>query len=339
MSRKDRGRLRDWLVAGAFIRVMRRIPPQERDGRPVRLHAGEPPDTVARELPATDRWERVVLAALAVTALGGVAFMVLYVAFPDTQLLGLSLGGALVAAAVAAVAAGKRVVPQEKAVDAYHDFGDPDAQIEVGEVVRRGREGISRRGMLLGAAGAAGTTVGAAALFPLASLGPRVDDLLHETPWTAGRRVVDAEGRPLRADDVPAEEFRTGFPEGATQQELGSPVVLVRVPPGELQDRTGATREGIVAFSKICTHAGCAISMYRHPKFTDTQPEPALVCPCHYSTFSVLQGGKVLFGPAGRPLPRLPLRVNAAGELVAAGDMVGNPGPSWGGVRQKGRRT
>ena len=91
--------------------------------------------------------------------------------------------------------------------------------------------------------------------------------------------------------------------------------------------------KGIVAFSKICTHAGCAISLYRKPTFPATQPRPALVCPCHYSTFDPANGGKVLFGPAGRPLPQLPLFVDGAGNLRAAGGFDGRVGPSWSGVR------
>lgn len=341
--KRPRGSLRDWLLANLVVRLLRLVPAPKKRGRHIPLHPGEPPETVERELPATRGWELAVVAALLLTALCAIAFMVFYVVFPNTQLLGLSLGLAFVCAAVAAVAAGKRLVPQEKAIEEYHDFGDPDGQLEVAEIVRRGGDGISRRKMLFGAAGAAGTTVGAAALFPLASLGPRVDDELYETPWTAGRRVVNAEGKPILADEILEKEFRTGFPEGATQRELGSPVIIVRLPLDEIElppSRKAGAPEGILAFSKICTHAGCAISMYRVPTFEDTQPSPALVCPCHYSTFDVRRGGAVLFGPAGRPLPQLPLHIDAATrELVAAGEFFGNVGPSWSGVRQEGRRT
>lgn len=342
LPRRRRGGLGDWLLANLVVRLLRRIPaPQER-GRHIPLHPGEPPPTVERDLPAGPRVERAVLVALALTALGAIGFMVFYVVFPDTQVLGLCLGLSFFFAAVAAITAGKQLVPQEKVLEEYHDFGDEQQQLETAEIVRRGGDGISRRRMLLGAAGAAGTTVGAAALFPLASLGPRVDNLLHDTPWTAGRRVVDAEGRPLTADDVQQSEFRTGFPEGATQSELGSPVILVRLPLDQIQappHRKAKMPEGIIAYSKICTHAGCAISMYRVPTFPATEPSPALVCPCHYSTFDVRRLGAVLFGPAGRPLPQLPLRLNARRELVADGDFFGNVGPSWSGVRQEGHKT
>ena len=84
---------------------------------------------------------------------------------------------------------------------------------------------------------------------------------------------------------------------------------------------------------RICTHAGCAVALYREPAFPEAEPKPAFVCPCHYSTFDPAAGGAVLFGPAGRPLPQLPLGVDGFGYLVAAGPMSGPVGPSWWGVR------
>jgi ubiquinol-cytochrome c reductase iron-sulfur subunit len=88
-----------------------------------------------------------------------------------------------------------------------------------------------------------------------------------------------------------------------------------------------------VAYSKICTHAGCAIALYRKPTFRPVEPEPALVCPCHYSTFNPATGASVIFGPAGRPLPQLPLMIDERGDLRAAGNFSGPVGPSWWGVR------
>ena len=330
-------RLRDLLVARTILRLLRRLP--ETEPRP---EPGVPPPNVERELPRSDRAERAVLAALAFATLGAAAFIVLYVSFPDTQLLGLTLGLALVALAVALVVAGKRVVPQETAVEEREDFGDPEVRDEVQAILRRGGDGISRRGMLRAAAGAAGATLGAAALVPVASLGPRVGDRLRRSPWRTGRRVVDADGAPLTAGDIEVGGSRTGFPEGATRDELGSPVIIVRLDEEEIElapeQRVGIPA-GIMAFSKICPHAGCAVSIYRHPLHEPTAAEPALICPCHYSTFDVRRGGKLVFGPAGRALPRLPLTVNDAGELVADGEYSANYGPSWSGVRQERRET
>jgi ubiquinol-cytochrome c reductase iron-sulfur subunit len=134
--------------------------------------------------------------------------------------------------------------------------------------------------------------------------------------------------------------FITAFPQGADMRELGSPVVVVRVDPAALRlpaGRADWAPEGLVAYSKICTHAGCAVSLYRSPLDQQTARQgPALVCPCHYSTFDVLQGASVEFGPAGRPLPQLPLSIRADGVLIAGGGFSGPIGPSWWSVRREG---
>ena len=103
---------------------------------------------------------------------------------------------------------------------------------------------------------------------------------------------------------------------------------------GRTAGRDGWAPHGILAYSKICTHAGCAIALYRKPMFAPTDPKPALICPCHYSTFDVARGAEVIYGPAGRPLPQLPLSVDRDGNLRAAGNFSGPVGPSWWGVRR-----
>src|SRR5947207_11048960 len=128
----------------------------------------------------------------------------------------------------------------------------------------------------------------------------------------------------------------TAFAEGSDTEALGASLVLVRLPKEQLKlpaGQAGFDADGIVAYSKICTHAGCAISLYRAPLFQPDEPTPALVCPCHYSTFDPARAGKVTFGPAGRPLPQLPLRIDRAGNLRAGGNYSGPVGPSWWGVR------
>jgi ubiquinol-cytochrome c reductase iron-sulfur subunit len=111
--------------------------------------------------------------------------------------------------------------------------------------------------------------------------------------------------------------------------------VLVRVDPPELRlppGRRAWAPGGLVAFSKVCTHAGCAVALYRVPTSEPTSSPPGLVCPCHYSTFDPRRAGAVAFGPAGRALPQLPLRVAADGTVEAAGPMSGPIGPAWWGV-------
>jgi ubiquinol-cytochrome c reductase iron-sulfur subunit len=282
------------------------------------------------------RAENVVLVLLAATALAAGGFIFFYVAYPDTQLLGLTFGLALAFPAAAAIVAGKWVVPQETAVEERTVHEEPEVAEESDRIVRDAGEGVSRRRLLIGAAGAAGATVGAAALFPAASFGPAVGDTIYRTAWRPGRIVVDEQDRPITAEDVTEKSFLTGFPEGASKEELGSSIIIVRVDPAKLElppDRAGGAPEGILAYSKICPHAGCAVSMLQAPLYEPVEPPTALVCPCHYSTFDPAQGGKLLFGPAGRDLPQLPLEIATDRTLTAGGDFYDPIGPSYGGIR------
>jgi len=284
----------------------------------------------------------VAIALLLAGALGG-AFCLLY-AFDasNTQLLGLSLGLALLSIAAALILAADRVFPRETAVEPRPRLAEGRRSLEV-DVVQEfaaGTQGLSRRRLLLGAASTAGVGLGAAALVPLDSLGPNVGQTLDTTPWRRGIPLVDETGRPISAAEVSLGSFITAFPQGADMRELGSPVVVVRVDPATLRlpaGRAGWAPAGLVAYSKICTHAGCAVSLYRSPLDQQTARQgPALVCPCHYSTFDVLHGASVEFGPAGRPLPQLPLSIRADGILIAGGGFSGPIGPSWWSVRREG---
>jgi ubiquinol-cytochrome c reductase iron-sulfur subunit len=310
-----------------------------RGRRAQRPGPGDEAGAAQREVPADRSAEALVTGLLLVAGACGAAFVVLYVVRPSTQLLGLTLGLGLAALAAALIVAGKRVVPQETVVEERSELVMPEAEEEVPELVREGTEGISRRRLITGAAGVAGLGLGAAAIVPAASLGPDVGGRIDDVRWREGTPVVDEGGKPILADDVTPGGFLTGFPEGANKRELGSPVVIVRVPPAQLRLPPGRkprewAPEGIVAYSKVCTHAGCAIALYRYPLFPDTQPAPALVCPCHYSTFDPARGAKRTFGPAGRPLPQLPLMIAGDRRLLARGAFSGSIGPAWWSVKR-----
>jgi ubiquinol-cytochrome c reductase iron-sulfur subunit len=289
-----------------------------------------------------DRAERTVLVLLALSSLSAVAFVVVYALDSigmQTQYLGLTLGLALLFFAAALIVVGKELVPDEELVDEYPEREHATDEATVEQLLDEGVDGISRRKLLkLGLIGAGGT-LGLAALVPALSFGPafRISELFA-TPWRRGRLLVDESGRPLKAADVEEAAFYTAFPAGADREDQASPLVLVRLPKEQLDlpaDVSGYDADGIVAYSKICTHAGCAISMYRVPLFAPDEPSPALVCPCHYSTFDPRTGGKVLFGPAGRPLPMLPLEIDGKGRLRARGNFNEAVGPSWWGVRNR----
>jgi ubiquinol-cytochrome c reductase iron-sulfur subunit len=295
-------------------------------------------DPSRRELPANpgaELWVAVLLFGAAALALGFIAALALDKS--DTQLLGLAMGGALLLVAFALILAGKLVVPQETSVEPRDALLRSDEAREVAELVHEGGDGISRRGLLVCAGCAAGGAVAAAAVAPIASLGPRAQ-VLHESPWRRGIRLIDETGRPLAASEIQIGSFYTALPEGENAELFGAGLLIIRLPESMIHlpsARRTWTPQGIMAFSKICTHAGCAISLYRYPTYGPTSTEqPAFTCPCHYSTFTPGDGGKVIFGPAGRPLPQLPVMIDPNGNLTAAGSFDEDIGPAWWGTRR-----
>ena len=326
-------RLWKWLVSAVVLLLGRRPPRLERDERIV--PAGEP----------SPRAEFAVLALLGLATLCAVGFVVVY-AFNhlahQTQYLGLSLGLALAFLAAACVVVSKRLVVEEQIEEDYPPPAHPEEIEEIERIVEESDSRFTRKRLLVLGAGAAGGALGVAAITPALSLGPFLQtDPFYATPWRRGLRLVDELGKPLLADEIEESTFYTAYPERANREQIGAPLVVVRLSPSELHlpdGRGGWAPRGILAYSQICTHAGCAIGLYRTPLFAPAEPKPALVCPCHYSTFDPATGGTVLFGPAGRPLPQLPLEVDGKGELRAAGNFSGPVGPSWWGVRLHGAR-
>jgi ubiquinol-cytochrome c reductase iron-sulfur subunit len=286
--------------------------------------------------------ERLAVFLFVCAAVCGVAFPVIYAvnAIPrKTQFLGLALGLCFAFIAAACIVISKRLVVSEELEEDYGVPEHPEEQEKLEQLVEESGERITRKRLFLVAGGAAGTALGVALITPAVSLGPVFDIApFFRTPWRRGVRLVDELGHLFAAGDIEEGTFYTAFPEHADREQMGAPIVVVRLKPAELRlppDRQGWAPGGILAYSKICTHAGCAINLYRKPTFPTVEPRPALVCPCHYSTFDVARAGKVLFGPAGRPLPQLPLMVDRTGVLAAAGNFSGAVGPAWWGVRNR----
>jgi ubiquinol-cytochrome c reductase iron-sulfur subunit len=156
--------------------------------------------------------------------------------------------------------------------------------------------------------------------------------------WRKGLRAVTlGANRPLRPADLTAPgSMITVIPEGYSDDDdalAKAGVILIKFAPGELDIPTkyqGGTLVGtmnwtvdnIVAYSKICTHVGCPVALYE-------QTTHHILCPCHQSTFDAAHGANVIFGPAARPLPQLPLTTDANGYLVAASDFTQPVGPSF----------
>lgn len=294
-------------------------------------------DPSQRIVPSSRRAEAIVAALLGLAALFGFGFTAVYAAASsNTQLLGVAMGGMLGLLAAACIVAGKLVVPQETAVEERGPLLEESKVAEVLEIVEAGGEGISRRTLLVGAGGLAGAAALTAAATPLASLGPTLS-ALHQTPWHRGVGLTDELGHPYLAAEIEIGSFYTALPEGGDSESFGAGLLVVRLPPEFLHlppARRDWAVDGIVAYSKICPHAGCAISLYRYPTYAPTSLTPAFTCPCHYSTFAPGEGGKLIFGPAGRALPQLPLMVDSAGRLRCAGPFDEDIGPSWWSVRR-----
>jgi ubiquinol-cytochrome c reductase iron-sulfur subunit len=185
-------------------------------------------------------------------------------------------------------------------------------------------ESVTRRRFLTGALIAAAAAIGAAAVFPIRSLGPSPGTSLERTPWRPGRRLVTEDGVAVLADDVPLDGLVTAFPEGAVGSADGQ-VVLVRVRPELLRPAPGRedwSPDGLIAYSKVCTHTGCPVGLYE-------SRTRELLCPCHQSAFDVLDGARPLTGPAARALPQLPLEIDGDGTVVAR-DAFSEPiGPAY----------
>jgi ubiquinol-cytochrome c reductase iron-sulfur subunit len=304
-----------WLVA-LFVLLL------ARGGRRARER---PP----REERASARAELAVLVLLGLATLSAVAFVPIYaldsIDDVQTQLLGLALGCAFVFLAAALIVVAKALVPQGQVAEPYPPAEHEADNAEIERIVAETGSRVTRRRLLKLAGAGAGAALAAALVTPALSLGPLLDvSRLRRSVWRRGVRLVDSAGKPLAAAAVPTGTVVTAFPEGAPRNEVDAPVVVVRL------------QRGVVAYSKICTHAGCAVALYRVPLFPPRSPRPALVCPCHYSAFDPERKGEVLSGPAGRPLPQLPLTIDGDGNLRAAGGFSGPVGPSWWGVRRGG---
>ncbi len=270
------------------------------------------------------RAERRVAASFAVTIVAALGLAVVYKRGGQPQLEGLLLALALGGLGFGFAIWGEHLLPSGGEEQQREELATSDEELEAfdQELDRAGV--MHRRKFLRRMLGAAAAALGAAAVFPIRSLGPSPGRSLERTSWKAGTRVVDEEGRVVRPEGVPVGSLITVFPEGHADS-ADSQTVLVRVEEGELKHGPGRedwAPEGLIAYSKICTHAACPVGLYQ----ADTHQ---LLCPCHQSAFDVLDGAKPVFGPAKRPLPQLPLEIGPDGVLQARGDFPVPVGPAY----------
>lgn len=264
-----------------------------------------------------------ILVALGVATAAAVAVTVVYALGGQPQLEGALLGLALGGVAVALIVFARRMLPGGHFVQVREDLpGTADERASVASAFSTGAEPIERRSLMVKMFWLAMGALGLAALFPIRSLGTRPGSSLRHTDWKRGTRVVTKNGQPVRVEELDVNTILTVFPEDHPDS-ADSQTILLRLPSGVRVPGPGDwTVEGVVAFSKICTHAGCPVSLYQ----AETQE---LFCPCHQSTFSVPQGAKPTFGPAARSLPQLPIGVDGQGFVVAMGDFTEPVGPGY----------
>lgn len=96
-------------------------------------------------------------------------------------------------------------------------------------------------------------------------------------------------------------------------------VLLIRLDPADITDETRAlAADGVVAYSAVCTHQGCPVSMWQAHART-------LFCACHATQFDPRDRARVVEGPAPRRLPMLPITLTD-GVLTVAGEFTGRVG-------------
>lgn len=251
--------------------------------------------------------------------------------------LGVTLGLAIFLIGTGAIHWARKLMPDEEVTQSRHSYASSNQIRE--SVMQEIREGgiesgfatrkIVRRSLLT-----------ALAVLPLPAVilaldfGPMPKNELRETLWTKGMRLVtDPTGRYLRPEDFSVGSLVSAHPENlhAWEEEnhnlnarAKTSILVVRMTPEQLRTSQGEgwDYQGIIAYSKICTHVGCPIALYEHRTHH-------LLCPCHQSTFDLADSGNVVFGPAARRLPQLPLGVDEEGYLVALSDFQEPIGPSF----------
>ena len=255
----------------------------------------------------------------------------------NAQQLGIGIGMAmsLFFIGIAAIHWAKTLMPDKEIVNHRHEFRSSDEdRTELVKTVKEGVAGVQlgRRKLIKRSLAAA---VGLFALPPvllLRDLGPLPGKQLEMTNWKAGTRLLtDPGNRPILASDLEVGSVVQVLPAVADLEHrplsdiAKDPVLLIRLRPQDFQltpERLAMTHQGIIAFSKICSHMGCAVALYE-------QTTKHLLCPCHQSTFDVTRAAKVIFGPAARPLPQLDITVDAEGYLVARAPFNEAVGPSF----------
>ena len=321
------------------------LEPLQDPGLPAHSHRKADHDEVAAK-----RAERQVAILFLLSALGTVLFIYSYI-FIENNLyiyipilgnqhaqqlfLGLGFAIALFFIGAGAVHWAKTLMSDTEVIAERHEMrsSDEDRAALIATVKEEvGAVGLGRRSLIKRSLALSLGLVGISPLLLLRDLGPLPGDVLNKTTWAEGVHLVtDPGNRRLRPEDLEVGAVAHVLPEieDPEHRSLNSvakdALLLIRIRPEEFRldaERLSWTYQGIIAFSKICSHMGCAVALYE-------QTTKHLLCPCHQSTFDVPTGAKVIFGPSARPLPQLAIKVDEKGYLVAAAPFNQAVGPSF----------
>jgi len=273
---------------------------------------------------------RAAVVSFVVATVGGIVAAVGYSADQTEVVLGIGLAMALTGIGFGLVAWAKYLDLDEHVAEAREPLRlTPSDHAAVRDVIETSRQTVGRRKLLVVLLGGSFASLVVGFVGPIGSLGPKPRGERARTAWRAGARLVTPDGSPIERGGSGFDQLVTVFPEGSIGVD-DSQVVLVRLPPDLLTDETAAGAvDGWVAYSKICTHAGCSVGLFG----IDNRPPDLLrqlVCPCHQSVFDPLDGARPVGGPATRSLPQLPLDADADGFLVARSGFDRPVGPiAW----------
>jgi ubiquinol-cytochrome c reductase iron-sulfur subunit len=300
-------------------------------GEPLSEDAAGTVDGPPRAVAVNRRAFHAAIVAFVVAAVGGLLAAVAYATSWPEYVLGIGLSAALGGIGFGLVSWAKYLDLDDHVVQPRERLRTtPQERSELHDEVAMTSATVGRRKVLvLLFAGSLGSLV-VGFVGPIGSLGPKPRGELRRTGWSAGKRLVTSQGLPIEVNGSSFDQLATVFPEGEIGRD-DSQVVLLRVRPELLSDRTvaGGAVEGWVAYSKICTHAGCSVGLFGiDDRLPDVMRE--LVCPCHQSVFDPVDAARPVGGPAPRPLAQLPMAVDGDGYLIATSDFDRPVGPiTW----------
>ena len=268
---------------------------------------------------------------LLVAIAGALGFVAFFIVGNNAQKIGGTLALGFLGLGFALAYWGRDLTGDEVEVDRYPlppappaagpDDTTADVPAALGDELARSASVLTRRRFLTTLLVGAAAVLGLSQLALAASLGPRSRGL-RTTAWTPGARLVTIDGVPITRDALAGGGVIVAFPEGHTDA-ADSQVALLRLAAiAPLAGRESWSPDGFFAYSRVCTHAGCAVAQYE-------DQAQMLLCPCHQSTFDLRDGCKPVAGPAARPLPQLPLAIDADGYLTAQRDFAQPIGPGF----------